>query len=125
MAASEGSRTPLSREEDEAHTPGPGRTATGRAGSGVSPPDASESSPASSTPGSRIDDYVTHRDLVRSRRTIGASLKSMHEEFTQLLTATQEECAKRIDSLAQHLTKDREVTANLIQAEAQKREALK
>ena len=49
----------------------------------------------------------------------------MREEFSQLLTATQEECAKRIDSLTQHLTKDGEVTANLIQAEAQKREALK
>ena len=128
MAASEGSRTPLTREEeDEAYTPGPARTAPGRSGSGVTPPDASESSPTSSAPDSRTDDErpVSHRDLARTRRAIGVSLKSMHEDFSKLLAATQEECAKRVDSLTQVLSKDREVTANLIQAEAQKREELK
>ena len=49
----------------------------------------------------------------------------MHEDFSKLLAATQEECAKRVDSLTQVLSKDREVTANLVQVEAQKREALK
>ena len=128
MAASDSGSPPLSREEeDEARTPSPSRAATGRGGSGVSPPDASESSPTSSTPGSRFDEErpVIHRDLARTRRAIGVSLKSMHEEFAQLLAATQEECAKRVDSLAQLLSKDREVTANLVQAEAQRRDALK
>ena len=127
MAASEGSRTPLTREEeDEAYTPGPFRTASRRNGSGATPPDASESSPTGSTPRSRIDEErpVSHRDLARTRRAIGTSLKSMHEEFTQLLTTTQQECATRVDTLAQLLTKDRDVTQELIKLESQKREAL-
>ena len=59
-----------------------------------------------------------------TRRAIGVSLKSMHEEFTQLLTTTQQECASRVDTLVQLLTKDREVTQELIKIESQKREAL-
>ena len=127
MAASEGSRTPLTREEeDEAYTPGPTRTAPGRSGSGVTPPHASESSPTSSAPDSRTDDErpVSHRDLARTRRAIGVSLKSMHEEFSQLLTSTQQECASRVDTLAQLLTKGRDVTQELIKIESQKREVL-
>ena len=125
MAASEIGSPPLSREEeDEARTPGPYRTVAGRYGSGVSPPDASESSPVGSTPGSRFDEErpVTHRDLARTRRAIDVSIKSMHEEFSQLLMATQEECSKRVDAITQVLSKDREVAANLIQVEAQERE---
>ena len=101
MAASEGigtPRTPTStrEEEEEAVTPVDARTATGRVETGVSPHDASESSPTGSAP-VRPDDNqaVTRRDLARTRRTldkaVGVSLKNMHEEFSQLLMATQQE----------------------------------
>ena len=135
MAASEGDGTPRSaplkgEKEEEAYTPVISRTATGREESGVSLPDGSESSPAGSSSESRIDDDppVARRDLARARRTldkaIGVSLKAMHEEFTQLLMSMQQECSTRIDALTQPLSKGREVTASLIQVEAQKRDAL-
>ena len=105
MAASEGDgtpRKPATRDEEEEY----GAT------------------PASSTAG--VDDYspVTRRDLARTRRAIGTSLKSMHEEFTQLLMSTQQECSTRIATLEALIIKDREVTQELIKLESQKREAL-
>ena len=127
MAGSEGDGTPRTtpstrEEEEEVSTPVNPRTATGRRGSGVSPQDASESSPTGSAP-VRPDDQqpVTRRDLAKTRRTldraIGVSLKNMNEEFSQLLMDTQQECNKRIEALMELLIKDREVTANLINQE--------
>ena len=48
----------------------------------------------------------------------------MHEEFTQLLTSTQQECDARIQSVVKLLEKDRETTRELIKIESHKREAL-
>mgnify|MGYP003315972181 CR=1 FL=1 len=86
MAASEGDGTPRkaassNEEEEYGHTPVSSHT-------GVSPAQASESSLER-----QVDDTspATRRDLARTRRAIGKSLKSMHEEFTQLLTTTQQE----------------------------------
>ena len=104
MSASEGDGTPRkaasrSEEEEYGHTPVSAHT-------GVSPVQARESSLAGS---GQVDEerHVTRRDLARARRTLdkalGVSLKSMHEEFTRLLTSTQQECAARIESVAQLL----------------------
>ena len=119
MAASEGDGTPRkppprNGEEEYGVTPA-------SSNADVSPLTASESSLER-----QVDDTspVTRRDLARTRREIGTSLKSMHEELTQLLTATQQECASRVEALAQLLTKDRDVTQELIRIESQKREAL-
>ena len=105
MAASEGGgtpRRPASRNEEEEYGDTPASSTAG-----VSPPPASESSLDR-----QADDQspVTRRDLARTRRAIGTSLKSMHEEFTRLLTSTQQECAARIESVAQLLAEDRDVT---------------
>ena len=97
MVASEGDGTPRQhpsrREEEEAaYTPGTPRAATGRGSPGVSPFPASELSLDR-----QVDEEspVYRRDLARTRRAIGTSLKSMHEEFTRLFTTTQPECAAR------------------------------
>ena len=126
MAGSEGDGTPRQdpsrrEEEEQATTPVSARTATGRASLDVSPSPASESSLDR-----QVDEQspVTRRDLARTRRAIGTSLKSMHEEFTRLLTTTQQECAARVDSIVQLLTNDRAVTAQMLEIEAKKREAL-
>ena len=119
MVASEGDgtpRRPASRNEEEEYGDTPASSTAG-----VSPLQASESSLDR-----QADDQspVTRRDLARTRRAIGTSLKSMHEEFTQLLMSTQQECSTRIDACAELLNKDREVTNELIKLESQKREAL-
>ena len=98
MAASEGDGTPrksATRDEEEEYGATPASSTAG-----VSPPQASESSLER-----QVDDTspVTRRDLARTRRAIGTSLKSMHEEFTQLLTTTQQECASRVEAIAQLL----------------------
>ena len=119
MAASEGDgtpRRPAPRDEEEEYGATPASS-----NAGVSPLQASESSLDR-----QVDDQspVTRRDLARTRRAIGTSLKSMHEEFTRLLMSTQQECSTRIDAFAELLNKDREVTTELIKLESQKREAL-
>ena len=100
MAASEGDGTPReaasrSEEEESAHAPVPSHT-------GVSPCRASESSLAGSAPEGQVDEErpVSRRGLARTRRAIGAPLKSTHEEFTRLLMSTQQECSARIDVFA-------------------------
>ena len=104
MAASEGDgtpRRPASRNEEEEYGDTPASSTAG-----VYPLQASESSLDR-----QADDQspVARRDLARARRAIGASLKSMHEEFARLLATTQQECAARVESIAQLLAKDREV----------------
>ena len=80
MSASEGDGTPRTptttrEEEEEVVTPVPARIATELAGPGVSPQDASESSPTGSAP-VRPDDNqaVTRRDLARTRRTLDKAI---------------------------------------------------
>ena len=124
MLASEGDGAPWtaasrSEEQEQAHTPVSSRA-------GVSAFPASESSLAGSAPEGQVDEEspVSRRDLARTRRAIGTSLKSMHEEFTGLLMSTQQECSTRITAFEAVLIKDREVTKELIKLESQKREAL-
>ena len=124
MAASEGDGTPRrppphDEEEEYGVTPAP-------SSADATPLPASESSLDQAVLARQADARgpANLQDLARTRRTIGKSLKNMHEEFSQLLTATQQECATRIDSVVQLLTKDREVTQELLKVESQKREAL-
>ena len=80
MAASEGDGTPRRpppHDEDEEYGATPVSSTAD-----VSPLQASESSL-----GRQADDQspANRRDLARTRRMVGKSLKNMHEEFTRLL----------------------------------------
>ena len=124
MATSEGDGTPRRtppRNEEEEYGVTPVSTSTD-----ATPLPASESSLDQAVLARQADAQgpANLRDLARTRRTIGKSLKNMHEEFTQLLTSTQQECDARIQSVVKLLEKDRETTRELIMIESQKREAL-